>query len=168
MYVYAYYNSENEVIYVGATKHVVNRFQTHQKEDPWMQEVDTITIWGPYNNPDEGALCERALVSTLHPRYNTNLTTYEVDAPILHQDGTHFSGLSDMKKYFKHLPDETNRYTFYLRNVVIEAMRLLSFYDNENISDLASTLLCQGIQESAAAIGHPDIFGEARSRLLRK
>ena len=168
MYIYAYHNNGNEVIYVGSTKHVVNRFQIHQKEDPWMQEVGTITIWGPYNAPDEGALCERALVSALRPRYNTNLTAYEIDAPILHQDGMHFSGLSDMKHYFKHLPDENNRYTFYLRNEVIEALRLLSFYNNENISELAGTLLFQGIQEQAVAIGHSNIFEEARTRLLKK
>lgn len=167
MYIYAYHNNGNEVIYVGSTKHVVNRFQIHQKKDPWMQEVGTITIWGPYNAPDEGALCERALVSALRPRYNTNLTTYDVDAPILHQEGIHFSCLSDMKHYFKHLPDESNRYTFYLRNEVIEALRLLSFYDNENISDLADTLLYQGIEERAAAIGHPNIFEEARTRLSK-
>ena len=100
--------------------------------------------------------------------YNTNLTTYDVDAPILHQEGIHFSGLSDIKHYFKHLPGESNHYTFYLCNEVIEALRLLSFYDNENISELAGSLLCQKIQERATTIGHPNIFEKARARFLRK
>lgn len=168
MYIYAYHNMNNKTIYVGSSKHVVNRFQTHQKEDAWMQEVDSITVWGPYNDPDEGALCERALVSSLHPKYNTNLTNYHVDAPILHQKGIHFVSFSEMKKYFKHQPDASNRYTFYLRNVEIEALRLLSFYNGENISALANTILHQGIQEKADADGHSNIFEEARSRLASK
>ena len=168
MYVYAYHNTNNEVIYVGSSKHAVNRFQTHQKEDAWMQEVGAITVWGPYNDPNEGALCERALVSSLRPRYNTNLTTYKVDAPILRQDGVRFKNLAEMKKYFKNRPDESNRYTCYLRNDEIEALRLLSFYSNENISELASAILRKGIQETANTMGRPDVFEEARSRLLRK
>ena len=167
MYVYAYYNNKNEVMYVGSSKHPVNRFQTHQKEDIWMQEVTSITIWGPYRDKDEGSLCERALVSALTPKYNINLTTYNVDAPILHEQGTHFSNLSDMKKHFKQQPDVPSRYTLYLQNVDVEALRLLSFYDNENISELAGNILRRGIQEMATTIGHPDIFGEARSRLLK-
>ena len=168
MYVYAYHNTNNEVIYVGSSKHAVNRFQTHQKEDVWMQEVGAITVWGPYNDPDEGALCERALVSSLRPRYNTNLTTYKVDAPILRQDGVRFKNLADMKKFFKNHPNESSRYTFCLPNDEIEALRLLSFYSDENISDLASALLRKGIQEMSAQLGHPDIFVEARGRLRKK
>lgn len=168
MYVYAYHNTNNEVIYVGSSKNAVNRFQTHRKQDTWMTEVDAITIWGPYHDTDEGALCEKALVSALNPRYNTNLTTYSVDAPILHQEGLRFQSLSDMKKFFKNHPNESSRYTFCLPNDEIEALRLLSFYSDENISDLASAILRKGIQEMAAQLGHPNIFEEARGRLRKK
>ena len=75
---------------------------------------------------------------------------------------------TDMKKFFKNHPNESSRYTFYLPNDEIEALRLLSFYSDVNISDLAGEILRKGIQDMAARLGHPDIFEEARGRLRKK
>lgn len=166
MYVYAYYNNNREVLYVGSTQHVLNRFQTHKKDDWWMDEVASIKIWGPYNY-DEGLVCEKVLISKLHPKYNKKIASgyYGKDAPILHHNGVWFENFDDAKEYFNRQPAELKRCTYYVLNEDDEALRWLCYYSGESISEMVREFLRKGILEKATKIGHPDIYEKARIRL---
>lgn len=167
MYVYGYRNKNNEIIYVGSTQHIVERYQQHQHEDEWMNLVDSITVWGPYSHADR-LLYGKVLIAHHCPRFSVNIATdcVNANAPILYQEGNTFDNLNALKHYFKNLPGETKRCTYYLYNEEDEALRMLSFYCDEPISELVRSLLHQSILERAAAVGHPDIFDEACTRLM--
>lgn len=169
MYVYAYHTANQETLYVGSTRHMLNRFQQHRKESPWMEHVTSITVWGPYED-SAGLLCEKIMVAKLQPPYNTNMADgflYE-DAPILHQEGITFDNYDAMKRYFLSLPTEPKRCTFYLPAEDHEALHILSHHSGETISETMQNLLRSAILEKAAEINHPDIYTEARNRLTKK
>lgn len=67
MYVYGYRNKNNEIIYVGSTQHMVERYQQHQHEDEWMSLVDSVTVWGPYSHTDRLLLREGSYRPPLSP-----------------------------------------------------------------------------------------------------
>ena len=168
MYVYAYHTANYETLYVGSTRHMLNRFQQHRKESAWMEQVCSITVWGPYEAA-VGLLCEKVMVAKLQPPYNTNMADsfLHEDAPILHQEGITFDSYNAMKRYFHSLPSEPKRCTFYLPTEDYEALHILSHHSGEAISETMQTLLRSAILEKAAEINHPDIYTEARNRLIR-
>lgn len=169
MYVYAYRTANHETLYVGSTRHVLNRFQQHRKESTWMEQVSSITVWGPYED-NEGLLCEKVLLSKEKPIHNINIAEgfWNEDAPILHQTGVSFKNYNVMKKYFHTLPDEPKRCTFYLLTEDYEALRILSHHCGESLSELTRNLLRDAILCKAAEIHRPDIYTEARNRLAKK
>ena len=50
MYVYAYYNKNSEAIYVGSSQQTLIRFYQHKQDDDWMNQVNSISVWGPYDS----------------------------------------------------------------------------------------------------------------------
>lgn len=168
MYIYAYYDAEGNLLYIGSTRHMLNRFQQHKKENKWMSQAVSIAMWGPYNQ-HEGLLCEKVLIAQNNPLYNTNMADnyrYE-DAPILYQKPITFENYDAMAQHFSKEPGALKRCTFYLLNEDDEALRWLSFYSGETISELVRTLLRKAILEKAKGIDHPNIYEEVRSHLRK-
>ena len=166
MYVYAYFNKNNKVLYVGSTRHILGRYQQHECEDEWMSQVHSITVWGPYSEKD-GLLSEKVLIANLCPRYNLNTADGYIgaEAPVVHEDGVSFQHFNAMKHHFKTLPGETKRCTYYIYNEEDEALRILSFYYDKPISEIVRTILHNGILKMAEDINLPNIFDIASQRL---
>lgn len=169
MYVYAYYNTEQEIIYVGSSTNVVARFRNHKCTDHWMKHVAGIRVWGPYDC-STGLLCEKALISKTNPCYNINMAYGhdDTDAPILHESGIMFAGYDKMKAYFSTLPKELVNCTFHLPIEDMEALRSLAFYSAQNISELVQEILHEAILKRATQLNVPHIYEEVYTILAKK
>ena len=98
MYVYAYFNRNNKVLYVSSTRHILDRYQQHEREDEWMAQVNSITVCGPYSEK-VGLHSEKVLIANLCPRYNLNRAENYINenALIVHEEGVSFQHFDAMK-----------------------------------------------------------------------
>ena len=169
MYVYAYYNAQKEIIYIGSSTNVLSRFRHHKSTDRWMEHVTQIQVWGPYDS-SVGLHCEKALIAKVTPCYNTNMAYgYDGDdAPIFHQKGMLFTSYEEMKNHFSTLPKELVNCTFHLPAEDMEALRSLAFYSAQNISELVQEILHEAILRRAAKLNVPYIYEEASAILTKK
>lgn len=67
---YRFYNSRDELLYVGITSNPMTRFRAHQSDKSWWPEVATINVEN-YASRRELLAAERAAIKAEHPRYNT-------------------------------------------------------------------------------------------------
>lgn len=169
MYIYAYYNNDSEAIYVGSSQQPIIRFYQHRQDDDWMNQVKSVSVWGPYNN-ETALTIEKSLISFYKPEYNANSLDYKLlPKPVfINNHGLHFHSIKEFEQYFKAQPDTLERCTFYLRRIDREALRVLGFYCNEDLSLLVRELLSMGIETKAKQLNLTDIYEEASQNLSKR
>ncbi len=63
MFVYSFYNADDELLYVGKTNAPYSRLHNHKHKTPWWSEVSRIS-WTQYPNP------EFQRIMDFQPKYN--------------------------------------------------------------------------------------------------
>lgn len=169
MYVYAYYNKDSEAIYVGSSQQPLIRFYQHKQDDEWMNQVNSVSVWGPYDG-ETALTVEKSLISFYKPEYNTNSLDYKLlpKPDFINNHELHFHSIKEFVQYFKAQPDTLERCTFYLRRIDREALRVLGFYYNEDLSLLVRELLSMGIETKAKQLNLTDIYEEASQNLSKR
>ena len=165
MYIYFYRDKDHELIYVGSTCDVLQRFYQHQNSDGWMKEVSGVTIRGPYNG-DECLEFEKLYISHFKPLYNKQSMDYKehLDFRDVSSSWT-FNSIDEFIDFYSAKPDSLQRSTYYLRLEDIEVLRILRFLYHEDASALVRTALGIGFAKLARNIDHADIYQEARHNI---
>jgi len=66
---YRFYNDSNELLYVGITMHLPERWRKHKRNKPWIDEVTRITLQH-FDNRQALELAEREAIENEHPTHN--------------------------------------------------------------------------------------------------
>ena len=69
--VYQFYNSINELLYVGMTKNFTNRINKHRNKKEWYREISNIYISEPLTK-NEAHIYEIFYISRFKPKYNNH------------------------------------------------------------------------------------------------
>lgn len=127
-YVYAFYDENNQPIYIGQTENVLVRYDTHKYEDSWMEEVDKILVHGPYDSTNVTNYYEEAYIRKERPKYNEMFTDGYNELPFTdNHEVKKFKSEEELVDCFKRKNDELIRSSYYLRKDQIEAIKLESF-----------------------------------------
>ena len=68
-HVYRYYNSNNELLYVGVTYDLQKRIRGHKSTQPWFDEIDR-QEYETFSNRDDAIFEEARLIQVLNPLHN--------------------------------------------------------------------------------------------------
>lgn len=67
--VYYCYNAENEIIYIGCTKNLTNRFSQHKSRSAWVNNVHDVRLrW--FGSSGEALMFEERAILRNKPEYN--------------------------------------------------------------------------------------------------
>jgi predicted GIY-YIG superfamily endonuclease len=66
---YRFFNEQNELLYVGISMNLWNRFQDHRKRKSWWREVTSIRVVH-YDDIDDAARAEKIAIAQECPIYN--------------------------------------------------------------------------------------------------
>lgn len=166
MYVYCYFSEDGKPLYVGSTRHVLERFRQHKHNEPWMKNVARVVVRGPY--PEEEVLdFEKKYIAEEQPLFNVNSLITDGEFPQEDPyDVLKFDTVSDFESHFLVHSGAYQRATYYLRIEDLEALRMLCYYRDDEISSTVREALEIGIDALAKQLGHENIYTEARERVF--
>ena len=72
-YLYKMYNNDDQLLYVGITNNVDQRFTAHASTKSWWKDVDNINL-KIYQDRESAILSERMTIISEHPKYNELVT----------------------------------------------------------------------------------------------
>lgn len=70
-FVYRFYNSDGEILYVGYTNSPSRRWSSHQRSKSWWSEV-SYKSFDVYNSSEEALIAEAVQIRDLEPLYNVS------------------------------------------------------------------------------------------------
>lgn len=159
MYIYIYFDQNQKPLYVGSTIQPLIRFKQHRQSEKWMKNVCSVSVLGPYDS-EAALLYEKYIISRMQPKYNINSINFDgiVSHPIEPKHYKHFPTIQEFETFFNSQPETYERCTFYLRRADKEALRILKFYSNKDISQLIRELFDIGAENLAKQYGCPEVY----------
>ena len=165
MYIYEYYNSNSDLLYVGIAKNPVQRYEMHLLKEGWAGDIGGIVIRGPY--PAEAAtFFEKYYIKTKNPRFNkNNKLKDELFQPIADPYGfVQFSSADEMKAYFSKKNNDLKRASYYLRRDQIETLEVICYFLKKDKSLTVREIFDEFIDRMSQEYGR-DFRAEGEQRL---
>lgn len=161
-YVYFYYSTQNELLYVGKTIDVFQRWQGHN--EPWKKDVRKIGI---REYPDHASMdiLEHYYIAKLEPKYNCSLlhhgpTRIELNDPITEE----FYNLDEFeKKYASTTEQKKPRYNSYDEELIAQGFKII---ETDKVNLLDPELIKHDI--SKIKFKHQDLYLDIGYRSTRK
>lgn len=113
-YLYKFYNKDNELLYLGKTKNIKERFNTHRATQTWWDEVTKIE-YAKLSSGLEMSIYELYLINLLKPKYN-KVDVYDEEIKITFPDidfKNYDASKVNIKKEMKSITKNTSRRRFY-------------------------------------------------------
>ena len=165
MYIYEYYNSDSELLYVGVAKNPVKRYEEHFSKEEWAGDIRGIIVRGLY--PAETArFFEKYYIKAKNPRFNkNNKLKDELFQPIADPYAfVQFNNADEMKAYFSKKSNVLKHASYYLRHDQIETLDVICYALKKDKSLLVREIFDEFIERMSEKHGR-DFRAEGEQRL---
>lgn len=167
MYIYFYYGEENTTLYIGSSKDVLSRFYQHKASDSWMELVRSVTVKGPFER-NVALEIERFYIAKEKPTFNSQ-NLFSVGSFENFPDNVrefHFNSIEEFEKFYVAQPDGTQRASYYLKKVDVEALNILKYYTGKDLTIIVPEIIEAGIRSLITDEGYEKLYIESYKRVV--